>query len=577
LGEDSGVNDFTNVAEHLGLRVKLWRGERMCLVGMDVSHPEDDFVGFSIEVRHPGDAGFVPLHNRLHFSYSQAPEKAVNGYRNYDSTEAPFQKFRWIHFPRDPQGGEYIYRVTKQHMRRDGTLCKGASVQVSISLNPVTYHGFLDVGFSRNFASSQAYCDKYGNNQAVIPSRASEGLRFPKLSGDIYRWLGFEAYDLIFDFLHEAVENKDTDLDVFAYDLNEPDIVALLEKMGARLRAVIDNSGSHAARSSAESQAAARLAASAGRDRVKRMHFRNLQHNKALILKRNGKPYKVLFGSTNFSFRGIYVQANNVLVARSAEAAELFERVFELAFHSQTGFDRDPISSQWHLVHAKDKPRLHFCFSPHSQPNLSLDPLAQAIDQAASSVFFSIAFLYQERAGPTRKAIDRLMKRNLFSYGISDKHGALHLKKPDSSIGLVDFAYLAAKAPEPFKSEWSGGGGIHEHHKFVVTDFNLPGAKVFTGSSNLSPSGEKGNGDNLIMIEDSKIATAYAIEALRIFDHLHFRSRLQSVAKRARTQSKQKDTLMLRRPAALSGEAPWFEVYYRDGAQEKNDRELFSR
>ncbi len=571
------MSDFTNVAEHLdGLRVKLWRGERMCLIGMDVSHPEDDFVGFSIEVRHPNDAGFVPLHNRLHFSYSQALEKAVNGYRNYASTEAPFQKFRWIHFPQNPQGGKYVYRVTKQHMRRDGTLCKGVSVQVDISLDPVTYHDFLDVGFSRNFASSQAYCDKYGNNRAVIPSHSNDGLRFPKLSGDIYQWLGFEAYDLIFDFLNEAVENKSTELDVFAYDLNEPDIVALLEKMGTRLRAVIDNSGPHAARSSAESQAAVRLGASAGKERIKRMHFRNLQHNKALILKRNGKPCKVLFGSTNFSFRGIYVQANNVLVVRAPEAAELFERVFDLAFHTKAAFDRDPITSQWHLVHAKDKPRLHFCFSPHSQPNLSLDPLAEAIDQATSSVFFSIAFLYQERAGSTRKAIDRLMKRDLFSYGISDKHGALHVKKPDSSIGLVDFAYLAAKAPEPFKSEWSGGGGIHEHHKFVVTDFNLPSAKVFTGSSNLSPSGEKGNGDNLIMIEDSKIATAYAIEALRIFDHLHFRSRLQHVTERAGGRSKQKDTLTLQRPTVLSGQAPWFEAYYREG-HEKNDRELFSQ
>jgi hypothetical protein len=28
--------------------------------------------------------------------------KAVDGYRNYPSTEAPFQKFRWIHFPYNP-------------------------------------------------------------------------------------------------------------------------------------------------------------------------------------------------------------------------------------------------------------------------------------------------------------------------------------------------------------------------------------------------------------------------------------------------------------------------------------------
>jgi len=52
----------------------------------------------------------------------------------------------------------------------------------------------------------------------------------------------------------------------------------------------------------------------------------------------------------------------------------------------------------------------------------------------------------------------------------------IEIKKPDGTIGTVRFAYLASNAPEPFKSEWNGGQGIHEHDKFVVTDFNLPTA-----------------------------------------------------------------------------------------------------
>jgi hypothetical protein len=102
--------------------------------------------------------------------------------------------------------------------------------------------------------------------------------------------------------------------DFFAYDLNEPGIVAMLEQTGGRLRAIIDDSGAHAAAASAESQAAQRLSTSTGVNNVNRMHFKNLQHNKVLIAKKNGEPIKVLFGSTNFSFRGIYIQANNALV-----------------------------------------------------------------------------------------------------------------------------------------------------------------------------------------------------------------------------------------------------------------------
>ena len=616
------MNDFTNAKLSAGLSVKLWRGERMCLIGMDVDQPEPDFVGCSIEVKSPGSADFEPLRNRLNFSYDKPADQAVDGYRNYSSLEAPFQKFRWVHFPYEPKGGIYTYRVTKQHMPSDNTLKAGAAVTLDIPLDAVIYDGFLDVGFARNFASSQAYDEKYKGNPDVIPAKPDEGLRFHKVPGDVYEWLGFEAYGLIMNFLTEVANDKTLSLDFFAYDLNEPDIVALLDKIGRRLRAIIDNSGTHAPATSAESQAAKRLAASAGSNNVKRMHFKNLQHNKVLIAKKNGTPVKVLFGSTNFSFRGLYIQANNALVFYTPEAAALFEQAFELAFQNPGGFAKDQISTKWHLVQVPGKPLVHFCFSPHSDTGLSLNPLGAAIDQATSSVFFSIAFLYQTKSGPTRQAIDRLMNKNVFSYGISDKVGGLAVKKPDGSFGIVDFNYLADVTPMPFKAEWSGGSGIHEHHKFVVTDFNLPSAKVFTGSSNLSPSGEAGNGDNLVMIEDPRIATSYAIEALRVFDHLHFRTMMSDAfagakagggksasakaakktsktakksAKKGRTSRAKKAVapsphtakrpseatamaaLTLQKPTAISGKPAWFADYYKDGTQAELDRKLFSR
>ena len=255
---------------------------------------------------------------------------------------------------------------------------------------------------------------------------------------------------------------KDTSLtlDFFAYDLNEPDIVKRLARMRGRLRAIIDNSKGHDTTGSAESQAAKRLAASAGSANVKRMHFHNLQHNKVLIVKRDGKPEKVLFGSTNFSFRGLYIQANNAVVLYAPEAADLFGAAFELAFIDPAKFAVDPLSTKWHLLNVAEKPPVHLCFSPHSDAELSLSPLGAAIDQATSSVFFAIAFLYQT-AGTTRDAIDRLMKKNVFSYGISDHAGGLTVQKPDGSTAVVDFEYLAKTAPEPFKSEWSGGAGVH--------------------------------------------------------------------------------------------------------------------
>ena len=50
------MDDFSVAETAQGFRVKLWRGERMCLLGMDVDQPEADLVGFSIEVMEPGGA-----------------------------------------------------------------------------------------------------------------------------------------------------------------------------------------------------------------------------------------------------------------------------------------------------------------------------------------------------------------------------------------------------------------------------------------------------------------------------------------------------------------------------------------
>jgi phosphatidylserine/phosphatidylglycerophosphate/cardiolipin synthase-like enzyme len=124
-------------------------------------------------------------------------------------------------------------------------------------------------------------------------------------------------------------------------------------------------------------------------------------------------------------------------------------------------------------------------------------------------------------------------------------------------------------------TEWSGGGGINEHNKFVVTDFNLPSAKVFTGSCNLSPSGESGNGDNLILIEDQRVATSYTIQAINIFDYQHVREKVKE-AKALPAKAKAK-ALTLQKPTAISGNpTSWFASSYVANTQAEPDRLLFS-
>lgn len=572
-----------------GFRVKLWRGESACLIGFDVDEPEDDFVGFAVEFREPGGTDFQALRNRLSFG---APE-AVDGFRNFSTLEAPLQTFRWVHFPWEAEAGStdiYTYRVTKMHMPSDGTLTKGLSIELPIELGPVTIPGFLDVGFTRNFASSQAFEDKkarYGFGNDIIPTAPDQGLGFAGQKAeitkkfDIYAWLGFEGYRLLFDFLDWAINDQTVRVDAMAYDFDEPDILTKLEALGDRLRIIIDDSADHGDADSDESTAAARLQATAGHDNMHRGHFANLQHNKVLIARRksDGTPLRVLGGSTNFSFRGLYIQANNMYVFTDPDVAAFFADFFDEAFNDMDGFSEQRLAAVWQTVKKPGQPTVKLCVSPHQSSNLSLAPVGAAIEQATSSVFYSFAFMNQITSGPVREALDNLMKRPVFSYGIVNKDKGMEIHKPDGDIGLVDFAYLSKHAPEPFKSEWSGGAGINIHNKFVVVDFDQPGAKVYTGSSNFAPSGEEKNGDHLLSIEDQRVATAYAIDALTLFDHLNFRDRMKEAEQqKSGVAAAKRQTLQLQKPTAISGaEEPWFAKFYVQGSQRELDRVTFSR
>jgi len=146
--------DFERKESSGGLSFKLYRGEGVALLAfdLDAQQASDDFVGFAVEVRYPGSSHWGKLKNRLHFDLPPVSEQP----RSFPSTEAPFQKFRWIHVPSDVPPGEFRYRVTARYMNSDGSLRDGAQVENAISLAPQTIDGFLNVGFTRGFASSQA-------------------------------------------------------------------------------------------------------------------------------------------------------------------------------------------------------------------------------------------------------------------------------------------------------------------------------------------------------------------------------------------------------------------------------------
>ncbi|WP_366931450.1 phospholipase D-like domain-containing protein [Mesorhizobium sp.] len=388
---------------------------------------------------------------------------------------------------------------------------------------------------------------------------------YRKAPNDALNWMGFEGRHAIYETLDEAIADASANVYVVAYDLSEKGFVDRLRQLGPRLKIIIDDDGKHGEPQSGETQSADVLIASAGAGNVKRQNMGKLQHNKMIVVEGN-QVKKAIGGSTNFSWRGFYVQSNNAMIFTGADPVQVFREAFE-DFWAEAGFATSR-SASWRDLGITGVD-VKVTFSPHAPANAQLKKIADDIDGTKSSLLFSLAFLYQT-PGAIRDAVTRVRDNDArFVYGISDKKvGGLDVQKPDGNPPAVfPTALLKGRTPAPFKAEPVGGGGNRMHHKFVVIDFDKPGARVYLGSYNFSKAADVTNGENLILARDRRIAVSYMVEALRMVDHYHFRI-AQQEAKTAGTK------LQLKLPPAAGDDAWWLRDY--TDVRRIKDREMFS-
>ena len=546
-----------------GISITAHRGDGMVLLAFNLDDKlTADLAGFAVKRTPPsGPAEF--LLNRLSF-VDKITAATTPGQRMWTaSDQAPFQKFRWIDFPADTMPGTYRYAVTAMYFA-DSDLKPGPSAEVEVPGIQQDAFAAFKLGFTRGYLSSQAYAERF-KNAPIRPMPKSMDFDTKPYAAQ-YEWLGFHARKLVFDFLNECLTDPKVTVDAFTYDLDEPDFIRGLVKLGKRLRIIQDNASLHTGPTAMEPKGVTLLKQSAGSANVLLTHFTRFSHDKVLFKKVDGKPVKVLTGSANFSVRGLYVQANNTMVIDSPDVAAAYEAAFDQSFTAWQTFKSSAVAKQWDQFSTASLPPLSVCFSPHSDATVSLAKVAAAVRGAKSSVLFAIMQL--GGGGDVLSEITKLASENkIFSYGVTQQASSLKLYKPGQTrASVADFAFLKDKVPQPFRQEWGGGPGQVIHHKFVVVDFNTNSPVVFAGSSNLSSGGEQNNGDNLLAITDPIVAAAYAVEAVRLFDHYHFRDVMK--------------TATAAKPLQLQGKGvapPWWKPYYDTSDIKYRDRLLFSR
>jgi phosphatidylserine/phosphatidylglycerophosphate/cardiolipin synthase-like enzyme len=534
-----------------GVSVTAYRGNAMTLLAFDIGDEllKNSFVGFSVKYKSPSGASYF-LTNRINF---EGDGKLT------DSDDAPFQKFRWIHVPgtfhqslASPKYGTYRYYVTPRYWNATSNSLEKVDPSLTVDIK-IDVDRFVDtsleVGFTRSFLTSQAFVRRFGENNDLIPKGSwlfdtsgtfcvNEGKAFTY--EDVYRWLGFTAREKTISLLEEALGNDQLSIDMLAYDFDEPVVGKLCLDLAnkGRIRVILDNSSQHQSDTASETDFEKRFnQVKTGGASVVRGKFSRFAHDKVIIIKESGNPIKVLTGSTNFSVTGFCVNANHIAVFNNEEVAALYEKVFEASFGVQEmkTFRKTEYATRSFSFADQTVPNSSITFAPHGEEFAAqiLDGISDSIKGAkgdsmrglTGSVLFCIMSLDEAGGGSVYPTLRDVQKNEeLFTYGITDSTKSVSLYKPGSKRGiLVNAKSLVKDLPPPFDKEQTFNAH-NIHHKFVVVDFNTADATVYLGSSNLTLGGEKNNGDNLICIKDTDVATAFAIEAIRLIDHYHFRA-----------------------------------------------------
>lgn len=620
---------MANAQQGRSLSVRPYLGDNKTLLAFNFDDPGDakNLAGFSIECKPPGQPSYYLL-NELQFA-EPSKHAQVAGESPHSTVNAPIQKYRWIHVPgTSHQGlitavGTYVYTVTPRYFDASGAmqaLESALGVSMKVPVGPFR-KGPLALGFTRGYMQSEAFAHHFGTDARLMPQGKPLLYDTTQQAGtnptgedftfaDEYAWLGATARRQIFALLDAVLQDPGLALDVFAYDLNEPDILKILLALGkaGRVRIILDNAKLHVTQKGKSPTAEDQFTQLFQRQAVApaeivRGSFARYSHDKILIVSKHGVATQVLTGSTNFSVTGLYVNANHVLVFDDAGVAAEYAKVFEQSwkilkqFHTPseraaTAFSGTPLATTPYQGPAT-VPRVSITFSPHTRAEATkiLAAIAARIESQASAALGNVLFAVMQLTGsetPVYQTLNTIYaNKAVYSYGISDAPDGVHLYAPGSQTGvLVTGKPGKTTLPAPFDQVPPPPG--HEiHDKFIVCGLNGDDPVVYCGSSNLATGGEMANGDNLLEIHDADVAAVFAIEALLLVDHYNFLDRYASSKTRGKAKAASKPRVakdpQIKQAAAqqagmfLYTDDAWSLRYFQRGDLHFLEREIFAK
>lgn len=552
-----------------GVSVRAYSGDAIALLAFDVTpNLTNNLVGFSISFRYQENEIWVEkyIYNRLTFDEIFRKGSAIPAFDKNSTLYSPIQKFNWVHVPSTDINskkaifGTYKYTITPRYIENGKLLPldKNLSVEVEIPVKPYQEKQ-ATIAFTRGFVSSVAYATRFSRTNNSVRPKNNKNLLFditeiadstsrwndkkrkyemvPYAFQEQHEWLGWQTRTRIIEFLDETIAYQNLSLKVFAFDLDEPEIckkLLILAKEN-RLQIILDDSKGHKEEGEYETQFQTELLKVADSNSIHRGHYSALSHSKVMIQLKKGAAIKVLTGSANFSTNGLYVNSNHIIIFKNARVAKLYAEMFDSSFGSEKmkAFKTGNFAMNDHqFAETTTIPEMTITFAPHSKVDATriFDRISSKIEKSdTTDILFAV--MNDKSAGSILTSLRKqISNETVFSYGITDTIGkndddfGIFLYKPNSKRGIrVAARGIENNLPEPFGTV-PGIDGYAIHHKFIVVNFKGKNPVVFCGSSNLAFGPEQKNGDNLLEIRDKNVVTAFAIEALRLVDHFHWRN-----------------------------------------------------
>ena len=336
------------------------------------------------------------------------------------------------------------------------------------------------------------------------------------------------------------------------FELTDEELTKHLAALGGKARVVLADGSTDDG--SDENKKARPLLRARGVDVRNRMtKNKYLAHNKMLIVYDGKTPRWTWTGSLNWTPSGLCSQANNSILIDSPNVAKHFATQIGLLADNKN-------ASPNTLAKLNSKPKdatvgsspVRVWFT-RTVGQVDLKDAITLIERAKDGVLF-LMFMSGLKDSLLKAILDRQKDEDFFIHGVISQQPAERVAKKlakkkkltheEAVARQVAFVHrnervryapdlllpmAREKATEQWFDEFVKKNGAHAivHSKIVVLDPFGPKPVVMTGSHNMGTTASKKNDENLVIVQgDGKLAAAYAVNILSIYNNYRWRFRL---------------------------------------------------